>query len=76
MSVREYSHRVAQGVGEAMSDRKVTRNALSRRTGMSRTTLGRRLRYESPFTVNELEAIGDELGVSVFSLLLAAEGAR
>lgn len=40
-----------------MADKRVTTQALARAAGISRTYLGKRLRDEVPFSLNDVEAI-------------------
>lgn len=40
-----------------MTDQKVTAQALAELTGISRSYLGKRLRDEAPFNLNDVEAI-------------------
>lgn len=50
---RAFSRRVRL----VMGDQRVTAQALAKTTGISRSYLGKRLRDESPFTLNDVEAI-------------------
>jgi hypothetical protein len=43
----------------------VTTQALAAKLGISRTYLGKRLRDEVPFTLNDVECICDELGIDL-----------
>jgi transcriptional regulator with XRE-family HTH domain len=49
----------------AMSQQRVTAQALAQRTGISRSYLGKRLRDEVPFTLNDVEAISKALGLGL-----------
>lgn len=44
-----------------MADKRVTMQALADATGVSRTYLGKRLRDEVPFSLNDVEAISRAL---------------
>jgi transcriptional regulator with XRE-family HTH domain len=44
-----------------MAERRMTAQALAEASGLSRSYLGKRLRDESTFTVNDIEAICDAL---------------
>lgn len=43
----------------------VTMQALAEKAGISRTYLGKRLRDEMPFTLNDVEAISKALGMEL-----------
>lgn len=46
-----------------MADEMVTKTALAKACGVSRNYLGKRLRDEAPFTLNDVEAICRALGI-------------
>lgn len=46
-----------------MADEMVTKTALAKACGFSRNYLGKRLRDEAPFTLNDVEAICQALGI-------------
>ncbi|MHC6592391.1 helix-turn-helix domain-containing protein [Arthrobacter sp. C152] len=52
-------------VREVMEDARVTTQALAKESGLSRTYLGKRLRDEVPFTLNDVEAICRALRIDV-----------
>ncbi len=66
------STRVAGTVRAAMGNSGMSQVALSEATGISRTTLSRRLNGQIPFTMDELAAIANHLGVRASDLLAAA----
>lgn len=49
----------------AMADQRVTAQALAEATGISRSYLGKRLRDEVPFSLNDVEAISKILGLEL-----------
>lgn len=55
--------RVADAVREAMTERHVSQAGLAEATGIARVTLIRRLQGHVPFTVRELGAIAEHLGM-------------
>ncbi len=64
--------RVAEAVREAVAARGISQIALSEATGIPRVTLIRRLNGHSPFTIAELAAIAEHLGVTVSDLVAVA----
>jgi len=68
----------ADTVGSAMEAAGWSQVAISTTTGIPRTTLLHRLSGFSPFTVDELQRIGDVLDVEVHTLIggVSVEGAR
>lgn len=48
-----------------MERKGVTASALAASTGLSRNYLGKRLRDESPFTLNDVEVISKALGIEL-----------
>lgn len=56
---RAFSARVRQ----VIDDGGITKSALALATGVSRTYLSKRLRDEMPFTLNDVEAISQALGL-------------
>lgn len=46
-----------------MADARVTKTALAKACGVSRNYLGKRLRDEAPFSLNDVEAICRALGI-------------
>jgi transcriptional regulator with XRE-family HTH domain len=48
-----------------MAERRITAQDLAVKSRLSRSYLGKRLRDESSFTVNDIEAICDALGVEL-----------
>lgn len=48
---------VAAQVRTLMAEHSITAQDLAKKAGLSRSYLGKRLRYESSFTVNDIEAI-------------------
>jgi len=69
MDINRYAKAVAQATHAAMVTGGETQLGLSAKTGIPRTTLARRLAGSSPFTVAELAAIADVLGIPVVSLV-------
>jgi hypothetical protein len=51
--------------GVAMSQQRVTAQALAGMTGISRSYLGKRLRDEVPFSLNDVQAISEALGLKL-----------
>jgi transcriptional regulator with XRE-family HTH domain len=49
----------------AMAQQRVTAQALAGMTGISRSYLGKRLRDEVPFSLNDVEAISKALGLEL-----------
>ena len=68
--------RTAMAVEAAIDAAGQSQLGVSDATGIPRTTLIRRLRGLSPFTIAELEAIAEVLGVTVSDLLSNAEQER
>lgn len=64
--------RVAEAVRSRMTEQNVSQVSLSEATGIPRATLIRRLQGHSPFTVAELVAIANHLGVTASDLLAVA----
>jgi len=60
---------VAGLVSDAMDEAGVSQLRLADESGIPRPTLIRRLKGQSPFKVDELEAIASVLGCSVTSLI-------
>lgn len=52
-------------VREVMDTQGVTTSALAVAAGLSRNYLGKRLRDEVPFTLNDVEAISQALGIEL-----------
>jgi DNA-binding phage protein len=48
-----------------MAQQRVTAQALAEKTGLSRSYLGKRLRDEVPFSLNDVEAISVALGLKL-----------
>lgn len=48
-----------------MARDRITAKALADATGISRSYLGKRLRDEAPFTLNDVEAISKVLGIEL-----------
>lgn len=65
-----YAAAVADNVHRAIAGRSRSVLSVAEATGIPRTTLDRRLRSggASPFSVSELKAIADELGITVRDL--------
>lgn len=61
----DFVSRVTAAVLRVMEARNCTQASLSEATGIPRTTLIRKLRGHSDFTVRDLERIAAHLGVSV-----------
>lgn len=60
-------------IKEQMGGQDVSKQELAERTGINRITIGRRLRGDFPFTVDELELIAVALAVR-FEWLVTGEG--
>ncbi|UUG70000.1 helix-turn-helix DNA binding domain protein [Arthrobacter phage Zucker] len=56
-----FARRFSAHVRAVMMERDVTALALAKATGMSRNYLGKRLRDEAPFTLNDVEEISKAL---------------
>jgi transcriptional regulator with XRE-family HTH domain len=65
------THVVAAAVRQAMAERGVTQLELSEATLIPRATLIRRLRGAQPFTVAELSAVAEHLGLRASDLMEA-----
>lgn len=66
---------VAATVRAELARHNLSRTAAAHAAGMSRTLLWNRLRGETPFTVAELEAIADFIGIPVATFLPTPERA-
>lgn len=60
---------VASRISDLMASSGVSVKGLAEETGISRMTLVRRLSGNSPFTVNELDAIADHFGTTPIALM-------
>lgn len=65
------TERVAAQVRAILAGRQLSRRWLARALEMPVTTLNRRLRGDQPFTVDELAAVAQALGISTVSLIPA-----
>lgn len=63
------SKAIAEELRAEMGRQRVSRVALSQRTGISRTPLGAKLNGDVAFTVDEVVKIAAALGISPHSLL-------
>lgn len=63
---------ISEEIRVVMARRRVTAKQLAERSGMSANYLGKRLRDESPFNSNDVEAICEALGEDLFLFLRAA----
>lgn len=61
----ELARAFSEHVREVMDEGGVTTSALAIAAGLSRTYLGKRLRDEMPFTLNDVEAISKALGIEL-----------
>lgn len=68
--------RTASVVLAAIEAAGMTQLGVSDATGIPRATLIRRLKGQSAFTIAELEAIAEVLGIAVSQLLVSAESAE
>ena len=59
------SRRFSAHVRMVLARDRVTAQDLAARAGLSRSYLGKRLRDEVPFTLNDVEAIGKALGIHI-----------
>lgn len=75
MDIIGITQHVASAVSEAIDAAGETQLSVSEGAGIPRTTLIRRLRGQSPFTVAELERIASHLNVSVTSLIAQGDAA-
>jgi transcriptional regulator with XRE-family HTH domain len=75
METTTYAAQVAKAVTAAIEAAGQTQLGISEATSIPRTTLIRRLSGATPFTVAELDAIADALGVSVTAFLTSDEHA-
>lgn len=66
---------VSEEVRVAMTRRRVTAKQLAEQAGMSANYLGKRLRNESPFNANDIEAICAALGEDLWAFLRATADA-
>lgn len=62
---------VGSNVRAEMARRDLTQQRLASEIGMAQQSLSRRLRGDTPLTVDELQAIADVLGVPAAALLEA-----
>lgn len=69
----DIAQRVATAVSEAIAAKELTQVSISEATGIPRTTLIRRLRGQSPFTIAELQAIAAVLDEDPATFLRPAE---
>ncbi|MGV3564209.1 MAG: helix-turn-helix domain-containing protein [Nocardioides sp.] len=69
----QVSRRLAAVVSTAIQDAKRSQRSIAEETGIPIATLSRRLTGHSPFTIPEVAAIADAIGVSVIELVLRAE---
>jgi DNA-binding phage protein len=60
-----YARAFSAHVRQVMASTGVTASALAVTTGMSRNYLGKRLRDEVPFTLNDVEVISAALGIEL-----------
>jgi transcriptional regulator with XRE-family HTH domain len=63
------TNRVAATVRAEMARRRTRQTVLAQRLGMSSTAVSRRLTGETPFSVPELMAVADVLGMPVADLM-------
>jgi transcriptional regulator with XRE-family HTH domain len=56
---------VSSQVKVLMAEHRITAQDLAKKAGLSRSYLGKRLRDESSFTVNDIDAICEALGVEL-----------
>lgn len=64
-----YAEAVAAAVRAAIEEAKTNTFQVATATGIARSTLERRLLGVTPFTVRELKAIADHLGIPSASLM-------
>jgi transcriptional regulator with XRE-family HTH domain len=60
-----FARRFSAHVRAVMVERDVTVLALAKASGVSRNYMGKRLRDEAPFTLNDVEAISEALGLDL-----------
>lgn len=68
-----YNEALAAVVEQAIADGGQSQNGIAEATGIPRTTLIRRLRGHQSFTAEELHGIANVLGITVRSLVDAAD---
>lgn len=70
-----FARAVAAEVRACMAREWISATQLAARTGLSRSYLGKRLRDETPFTLNDIEAIVSAFGGSMLDFMRAASRA-
>jgi transcriptional regulator with XRE-family HTH domain len=70
---RNVSEGVAEELRALLARRQISGKQLAAHLGISQFAVSRRLRGETPFTVDELTAIAEFLGVSLHDLLPGGE---
>jgi DNA-binding phage protein len=60
-----YARTFSAHVRAVMAEHGVTAQALAKAAGVSRNYLGKRLRDEAPFTLNDVEAVSKALGIEL-----------
>lgn len=73
MSARDAVGRAIRG---AMAERRVSQMELAKRSGMSRSGLGKKLTGQTTITTSDLDTIADALGVSMADIVASAERIR
>jgi transcriptional regulator with XRE-family HTH domain len=69
MGTRPTTQRVAANVRAELAVRRISGTALAGALGITRSTMARRLRGDTPWPVDDLERIAEFLNVTVDSLL-------
>jgi len=69
---RSYNERVSAEIRAEMARQKITQNVLAQRLGWSRAALSRRVTGGTGWTVNELQAVAEQLGVTLPGLVTAS----
>lgn len=64
-----FARAVSEEIRVVMARRRCTAKQLAEGTGISANYLGKRLRDEAPFTMNDIEAICKALGENLWSFL-------
>ncbi|WP_052069842.1 helix-turn-helix domain-containing protein [Rhodococcoides fascians] len=69
----ETSKAIAEDLRAEMGRQQISRVALAKRTGITRTALGTKLNGDVPFTVDEVVVIAGALGISTQELLAKSD---
>ena len=75
LDTTSYDAQVAKRVGSIMDEKKISTLALSEKSGIPRSTLQSRLTGQASFSVRQLRAVAEVLGVKPSSLWPAEDAA-